>query len=236
MAQKIVEILDIGEVILSKRRGARNIRLSVNSAGKVRVGLPVWMPYSAGIIFARQRAAWIKKHLNSNSPKLLGDGAKIGKYHSLLFKLDRSKKRITTKIADRKVIITTPWPYNLKKVQERAERACEKALAVEANELLIPRLKFLSQENGFKYKKVEVKKLRSRWGSYSSNGTLTLSIYLVQLPWQFIDYVLLHELVHTQHMNHSAEFWERLNRLLPQYKSLKKQMKLYKPSVNQIIE
>lgn len=236
MAQKTVHILDIGEVILSKRRGAKNLRLSITSSGKVRISLPTWVPYRAGIVFARQRASWIQEQLKYHRPTKFEYGMRIGKLHRLYFERDNGKTNITTKIEDRSIWIKGPLPSASQKMQTRAEVACEKALALEATELLLPRLELLAKKHGFKYKKAEIKKLRSRWGSYSNTGVLSISVYLIQLPWEFIDYVLLHELVHTQHMHHGQKFWARLNNVLPAAKTFRKQIRLYKPRIHGSIE
>ncbi len=236
MAQKTVQVLDIGDVVISKRRGAKNIRLSVTSTGKVRVSLPLWVPYSAGVIFARQRAAWIQKQQKTHQKVEFKHGMAIGKRHRLIFIRDGARKQITAKVSASKVKVTSPLALTDEKTQKRVEAACEKALALETRELILPRLKSLADKNSFSYKTVEVKKLRSRWGSCTNKKMITVSIYLVQLPWDFIDYVLLHELVHTEHMNHSQEFWRRFSEVMPAARSLQKGMRLYRPMIHQTIE
>jgi predicted metal-dependent hydrolase len=83
MAQKTVFVPEIGELILSKRRGATHMRLSINAAGKVRVGMPYWAPYQSGILFAKSKADWINKHLSNHTNQLLKDGDLIGKSHRI---------------------------------------------------------------------------------------------------------------------------------------------------------
>jgi predicted metal-dependent hydrolase len=85
MAQKTVFVPEIGELVLSKRRGATNMRLSINAAGKVRVGMPYWAPYHAGVAFAKSKADWISKNLARHSNRLLEDGDLIGKSHRLQY-------------------------------------------------------------------------------------------------------------------------------------------------------
>lgn len=80
-----------------------------------------------------------------------------------------------------------------------------------AKELLPQRLEELATEYGFKYNAVAIRNSHTRWGSCSSRGNISLSVYLILLPDELIDYVLLHELCHTREMNHSPRFWELLN-------------------------
>jgi len=73
----------------------------------------------------------------------------------------------------------------------------------------------LSEETGLVYKKLVVRGQKTRWGSYSSRGTLSLNYKLLFLPEQLLKHVILHELSHSMHMNHSDEFWRLLSSLDP---------------------
>ena len=70
--------------------------------------------------------------------------------------------------------------------------------------------KLLSDESGLQYKKLVVRGQKTRWGSYSSRGTLSLNYKLLFLPEHLLRHVILHELSHSVHMNHSEEFWSLL--------------------------
>jgi predicted metal-dependent hydrolase len=231
MTQKTVFVPEFGDLILSKRRGATNMRLSINAAGKVRVGMPYWAPYNAGIAFAKSKADWINKNLQRHSAQLLKDGDLIGKSHRLHFAFNTGQATTTTRIGSNSIIVTTPHSYNHSVVQKKAAAACERALKLEAEHLLPQRLKSLADKHGFDYKKVQTRKLISRWGSCSSTKIITLSYYLVQLPWNLIDYVLIHELIHTRHMHHGKNFWDDFEKITPNARSLQKEIRTYRPLV-----
>jgi predicted metal-dependent hydrolase len=114
-------------------------------------------------------------------------------------------------------------------VQRAAQTASIRALRREAEALLPQRLQTLAQQTGFSYKNVSVKQLRSRWGSCSTDKEIVLNLFLMQLPWHLIDYVLLHELVHTKVMRHGAPFWEELERHTPYAKRLRKEIHTHHP-------
>jgi predicted metal-dependent hydrolase len=114
-------------------------------------------------------------------------------------------------------------------VQKAAERASLKALRNQAEALLPGRLKQLADTMGFEYNSVRVKRLTGRWGSCDRNKDIVLNLFLMQLPWQLIDYVLIHELTHTKHLNHSAEFWAEMTRHEPRAKYLRRVIRRYKP-------
>jgi hypothetical protein len=71
------------------------------------------------------------------------------------------------------------------------------------------------KQRGLGYRRISVRCQRSRWGSYSSRGTLSLNATLLLLAPAQLDYVLLHELAHSRHPNHSADFWALLEQICP---------------------
>jgi predicted metal-dependent hydrolase len=89
-----------------------------------------------------------------------------------------------------------------------------------AVEKLINRLNELSTKHGLPYNRVFVRNQKTRWGSCSANNNISLNIKLSLLPNEFLDYVLLHELVHTQIKNHSPKFWKTLNGLVGDAKKM----------------
>ncbi|MBI5906449.1 M48 family metallopeptidase [Candidatus Saccharibacteria bacterium] len=232
MAQRVVLIPGIGEVTLVKRRGSSHLRLSVTANGQVRVGMPSWTPYVAGIAFAKSRQDWITAQLNKHPQIVLSEGNLIGKAHRLHFNgVKQPLPKVKTKMSPTSIEITTHLAYDSAMVQEKAQAASERALKTETVNLLVPRLASLATQHNLTYKDVKVRKLTSRWGSCSSDKTITLSYYLIQLPWPLIDYVLLHELTHTVHLHHGADFWNELERLLPSAKKISKEIKHHKPRI-----
>lgn len=229
MAVKTVELPDIGTVHLYKRKGARHIRLSVNSDGKVRVTLPPWLPYKAGIAFATQKQTWLAEHQTHAND--LEPGQRIGKYHTLRFK-DTSHGQPQVRVTANEIIVNMAGHrVETEAVQAAAHRGAQRALKTEAEQLLPQRLRELAQKHHFTYASASVRHLKSRWGSCNSRKEITLNYYLMQLPWDLIDYVLIHELSHTQHLNHSAAFWNTVEAALPAYKQRQKLIKEHQPSV-----
>ena len=234
MAQKLVYIDGIGDVTLAKRHGTRNLRLSINPSGRIRVGLPYWLPYKAAINFAKSRKEWIAEQQVLNQHARLSNGLKIGKAHTLYFNKEPGAQVIRTRVDKISIHISSPYDEHNDQVQVRARAASEKALASEARTILPQRLKTLSTLHNYPYKELKIRKLSSRWGSCSNAKTITLSYFLMQLPWELIDYVILHELVHTKYLNHSPRFWQALENLVPGAKARQKEVKLHKPRIQPI--
>ena len=89
-----------------------------------------------------------------------------------------------------------------------------------AHEILAPWLADLSASTGLAYRRLQVRRQRTRWGSCSRNGTISLNACLLFQPPEVVDYLLLHELAHTRHMNHSRRFWALVTRHEPRWREL----------------
>jgi predicted metal-dependent hydrolase len=228
VATKQIDIPGIGQVMLYKRRGNRSLRLSIASDGEVRVSMPYWLPYKAGEQFALAKAAWIVDH-RIEAPAALRHGQQIGKAHHLRFTASADATRVSTRLKLSQVEVTHPYhvaPHD-RSVQKAAQTAAIRALRKEAEQLLPYRLKQLAERDGFMYNSVGIKHLKSRWGSCTSQKDITLNLYLMQLPWHLIDYVIFHELTHTKVMQHGAPFWQELERHVPGAKALRKEIGTY---------
>ena len=120
--------------------------------------------------------------------------------------------------------------YNDEKMQKWLRGAVTTAITRHAKQLLPPRLKALAGEKGFTYSHCTVRNVHTRWGSCSTRGNISLSIYLALLPDELIDYVLLHELCHTVEMNHSERFWALMDKVTSpsKAKELRKKLKKYR--------
>ncbi|MHB8859482.1 MAG: M48 family metallopeptidase [Thermoleophilia bacterium] len=88
----------------------------------------------------------------------------------------------------------------------------------------VPWLDRLSRETGIEYASLSVGNQRSRWGSCSPQGKISLNRKLLFLPDRLVRYVLIHELCHLVHMNHSKRFWSRVRRHEPACKELRKEL------------
>ena len=117
------------------------------------------------------------------------------------------------------------------RLQKAIRRGIERALKIEAKTYLPDKVKELAEKCGFKFNNLALKNIKSRWGSCSRKNNINLSIHLMRLPDHLINYVILHELVHTVHHNHSIRFWTMLNSLTGRAKSLNKELKKYRIAI-----
>ena len=97
-----------------------------------------------------------------------------------------------------------------------------------ARRQLVGRLAELARQHGFEYNRVFIRNQKTRWGSCSAKNNINLNLNLVRLPHELIDYILLHELVHTRVKNHGRQFWDELNTLMDNAKGIDRQLRRYK--------
>lgn len=115
--------------------------------------------------------------------------------------------------------------------EQRARDYQKKALMKKAREYLPYRLEYYAKLYGYSYNKCRLSHANTRWGSCSSNKTISLNIGLMKLPEALRDYVILHELAHLNHMDHSKAFWAEVGLHDKNYKNHEKKLKMFNPGV-----
>ena len=90
------------------------------------------------------------------------------------------------------------------------------------------RVRYYSKIMGVTVGRITIRNQKTRWGSCSSKGNLNFNYQLYYLPEELLDYVVIHELAHRRHMNHSADFWAEVEKYCPDYKIYRKQLNEYR--------
>ena len=113
-------------------------------------------------------------------------------------------------------------PRDKKTPKDTATLALEKRYRDAAKEYIPKRVEYYHSLTGGNYEKITIRDQKPRWGSCSSNGTLSFNYRLMLAPPRVLDYVVVHELCHLTHMNHSPAFWDMVASILPEYKEYRK--------------
>ena len=101
-------------------------------------------------------------------------------------------------------------------------------LRTAAKAYLPPRVAYWAAKFSLSYGKVTIRATRSKWGSCSATGNISLSLFLMQLPERLCDYVIIHELCHTVHHNHSPRFHSLVDRLtMGQERALARELRMH---------
>mgnify|MGYP000890331656 FL=1 len=211
---------EFGDIVVRKHAATRRITARIGPNGQLRITIPTSSPLAAVRLFLktsrRQLRQLLSDHQHSHA---YTKDQPIGKSHHLLIRpgntpvrVSLSKQQIIAHVPDEAAITTPP-------VQQLIRSKVLAALRREAKHYLPRRVRYLAQQHGFQYQTVAVNHASSRWGSCSSRGTISLNIALMTLPFELIDYVVVHELAHTRHMDHSRQFWQVVGRIDPQYRA-----------------
>lgn len=225
---------EFGEITVSLRAGMRMIRISVGTDGRLKASAPKYTPLIAiKTMVATQREqirAIFSKHI---TPAVYTHGQQIGKSHHLAIVPTTTISAPSIRIQGQNIILRLPATRSASdsNVQRLIRDTVIKALRVEAKAYLPRRLKQLAITHGFSYERVRFSHAGTRWGSCSTTGTISLNIALMKLPDELIDYVLVHELSHTRHMDHSAAFWATVATMDPHYKLHKRQTQQHTPTI-----
>lgn len=222
---------EFGTITVRRSAKATQVRLRVAPNGTLRASMPVYAPLFLLKRLIKTSRTQLRSMLTQAHPQTqYHDGQQIGKSHTILV---TSSSKLSVKRVKQHVVVELPNSKQLDDtdVVKAIREVCIAALRIEAKSYLPKRLKYLAQQLGFSYEKVRFSHASSRWGSCSSTGTISLNIALMKLPFELIDYVIVHELAHTQELNHGSDFWELVEKGDPQYKVHRKMLKTETPSI-----
>ncbi|KIC92600.1 M48 family metallopeptidase [Flavihumibacter sp. ZG627] len=112
--------------------------------------------------------------------------------------------------------------------QKEIQLALQKFYKEKATEKIIPRVEKLTSKTGLRCHGVQLRKMTRRWGSCTARNKILLNTDAIKLPFSLIDYLIIHELVHTKVKDHSKLFWKELSKHVRNWKTLDEKMKVMK--------
>ncbi|MBA7664011.1 hypothetical protein ES703_72061 [subsurface metagenome] len=142
--------------------------------------------------------------------------------------------RLSFKKAEDFVSTKTDWIKIQLEKRQQYEKECNLNSSVnetvdkkKAKKVLTRRLKQLAKKHGYTYNRVFIRNQRTRWGSCSHKNNISLNMKLVLLSEELMDYVILHELVHTHRKDHSKAFWTEMDKLVGDGKKISSRLRKY---------
>ncbi len=236
--ERKVFLQDIGEVNLKKRRGTQRLSLRIDYHGRVKASIPYSVSYREAIRYIELKKDWISTtrqriRKQSRLSEDLSNGVLPSTRHHEFILTRSSDKDLRCVFSQGLCEIFVPVNVDLHSddIREFVSYCYTEALRKEAWVFLVRRVNELATKHNFTVRSIRIKNMRSRWGSCSSNNNINLNLHLMSLPDHLIDYVILHELVHTRIRNHSMEFWNELDRYVSGSKQLAKEMRKYSPVI-----
>lgn len=229
----IIHDEEFGKITIRRSARATQVRVRVAPDGTLRASLPLYAPLFLVKRLIKTSRNELHAMLTEARPnETYSDGMQIGKSHTLIVR-QTSGIKLTSERHKQQIIVSLPAGESLDSLHSRRtiRDSIITALRVEAKSYLPKRLSFLADKYNFEYEKVRFSHASGRWGSCSSSGTISLNIALMKLPFELIDYVIIHELSHTEYMNHSQQFWYLVATADPQYRAHRHALKLENPSI-----
>lgn len=208
-------------------RRAKSISLRLHPQTGLEIVLPPRCPQSAGLAFLKQQHAWIKKHAHliqqaSQEQTALKQYIHLhflNKTVQICYRIDSTQRIRLRQTLDDMLVLSG----NIK-----SAHCCQPLLNTWLKRMgeqhLLPFLHMLSQATQLHYRSASIRLQRTRWGSCSAQGDISLNAYLLHHPKDIVRYVLIHELCHLKEMNHSARFWKLVESFVPTYRNLKQKL------------
>jgi len=233
--ERILFFDGIGDVNFKKSKRARRLTIRVRTANDVKVTIPSVISFRQAEAFVVQKTPWIKKTqetLKERSGKLtvFHELSEFSTLHHTLYIERIEGDKVIRKIGKGKILVSVPFTQEItsRAVQDKIRGAILEAWRKEAKAQLPQRISELAEQNGFKFRSLSIKNMKTRWGSCTGNNGINLNLHLVRLPSHLCDYIILHELVHTIHKNHGRYFWESLDKLCGDAKGKARELKNFR--------
>lgn len=221
---------DSGEALLFKlvRSARKSLGLYVYRDGSVMVRAPQRINLAEIYMFLRERWHWLQEKRAEFAdeptpvPVRYEDGVRflhLGHWYTLRLQVAR-RARIALQGEELKVQL----PEEVLQDQEAIEAAIRRWQRQEAQRVFPLRLAFCHEsmlELQLPFPDLRIRRMRSRWGSCSSRGVITLNLELIRMPLDCIDYVVVHELCHLVEFHHGPEFYALQARFMPEWEERK---------------
>lgn len=219
------ETLQIGArsipLLVVRNPRARRYLLRVQADGSARMTIPRGGSRSFAQAFLERHRGWLEKQLDRvHSQARLPAAWQIGSEFLFRGEMVRLESAGAGSIHFGTETLAAPdAARDLRPAVERHLRAL-------AGRELPARLRELAAPHQLQVHRITVRSQRTRWGSCSRRGTISLNWRLVLVPGFVRDYILFHELAHLRQMNHSPQFWSEVARLCPDFRTAEKWLKL----------
>lgn len=203
-------------LVLKPNRQARRYVLRLLQDGSARVTIPRGGSFVEGRRFAEKQSAWLEKQaarqaLQARGPREWLAGTEV------LFRGEPVRLQVAAGEGGAGLVVCGGQTVRVANTAANLRPELERFLWRLASRELPGRVLELAAAHGLAVRRVAVRNQRSRWGSCSRRGTISLNWRLIQTPPAVRDYIIFHELAHLTEMNHSRRFWQRVGGLCPEY-------------------
>lgn len=189
---------------------SRSVRIKIGPTGAT-VTSPTRAPRIFVQNFLENQAAWLETHLQKHAPSTTNEIWYRGAPYQIRINPDGDHNK-RAQIVENMCVINPVTP-----TAASATKVLERWLQVQAGEVATPLLQDLARKMGVEVPQLRFKQTTSRWGSCTQHGAIMLNWRLIHAPDEVFRYVIVHELAHRVHMNHSKAFWDLVKQFDPSY-------------------
>jgi predicted metal-dependent hydrolase len=201
---------------------ARRLTARVHVGGRVEIVVPIGVNAHTVRDFVQRFTPWIDRKVAAMQC-FAEPGEAVPR--SIEFAATDERFAVEWRRDSKRRLDQTPDRIVVQAPDERGARALLRSwLKRAAHERLAPRLLQLANDLKYSVARVSIRCQRTRWGSCSTRGTVSLNCSLVFLNFDVVRYLFVHELAHTKHMNHSAHFWRLVEKIEPDYRRLDREL------------
>jgi hypothetical protein len=205
------------------RPRARRYLLGLRPDGAARLVIPRRGSEAEGIRFLERSEAWLLKRVaqwqsRSEGRQPWAEGTRfLFRGEEVSLRVEQREGELRLCFADQIIPVPHALPDYRDVVQGHLRRMAERELPVRTRELALL--------HGISVQRVSVRAQKTRWGSCSVRGTISLNWRLIQAPPRVVDYLIIHELMHRREMNHSARYWKLVAQACPDYRRTEQWLK-----------
>lgn len=213
-----------------ERRKRKTICIKVNEDGEVIVSAPLRVSKEYIYLIVKKRAQWIiekKKEISIRSSRKIkrefnGEStfAYLGKEYPIHIILEENRKRINVEFHNKFEIYTNTME------DEKLKKALEKWYRLETLGIVTKRIACYSSHFKDKVTGIRVKEQKRRWASCTWKNEILFNWRISMARADVIDYIVIHEMCHMDHRNHSKYFWDRVAEIMPNYKEKHEWLKI----------
>jgi predicted metal-dependent hydrolase len=221
VAEKAVPLL------LVRNNRARRYVLRLRSDGTARITIPRGGSSEKARQFVGKNLEWLRQQMERLATRPVGKAAwRVGS--DILFRGEAVRISALPDVTNGRGAVTfANHTIRVSHIDLDHRPQIERHLHRLAATELPPKVFHLAHQHGLKVERVSVRNQKSRWGSCSRRGTISLNWRLLQAPEFVADYIILHELMHIRQMNHSRKFWQEVEKVCPEYRVAERWLKAH---------
>lgn len=219
-----------------EKKNRKTMAIKIMEDGLVIVSIPKRTSMKVAKKFAESKANWILKNrktvMNISNEKLntYKTGKKLyvmGDLYLLRISKETKLKKASIELGQNEIVLST-----FDDRPDFVRDVLEKWYGVQAKKFFSYRTELHAKKLNLEYNQIRIKNQKTRWGSCSSKRNLNYNLRLMMAPVEIIDYIIIHELCHLVHLNHSADFWKLVETIQPDYRVRRELLNKWAPKLN----